>query len=267
MPQGMTRKTYLTVGIFFALIIVLHYLGWLKKIENSIINFTIPILSDVHGISIQIGDNYQFFKNRTDFFKAFNECSSEADKYALLTSQLVRLSDENSELKTQLNYFQNKPIKHILAEIVGKEIIDTDQTVIIDRGRNDGIKINDPVVVGEGILIGKIIKTDDTISIVRLLNDNSSRIGSTILNRDKSLGVVEGGFGISLKMNLIPRDEVVLVNDQVITSGLETSTPRGLLIGSIAEIENEPYKPFQQAIISPATNFGRLTSVSVLLTQ
>ncbi len=267
MLPSKTRKIYLTVGVVFVLVVGLHYLGWLRQYENWIRSFSIPALGGVHGLSIRMTDNYQFFKNREDFIKAYNECSIDAEKYLLLTSELTQLSAENAELQTQLNYFKKKQIKHILAEVVGREIIGTDKTIIIDRGGNDGITINDPVVVNDGILIGKIIKIADTISIVRLLNDNSSRIGSTILNHDKSLGVIEGGFGISLKMNLIPRDEVVLVNNQVVTSGLETTTPRGLLIGTVAEIENEPYKPFQQAIITPATDFSKLTSVSVLLTQ
>ena len=267
MTSQKTRKTYLAVGVVLALVIVLHFLGWLSRYETWIKKLTVPVLGDVHGLSIQMGNNYQFFKNRSDFIKAYNECSIDAEKYKLLTSENSQLTVENSELRTQLNYFQKKQIRHVLAYVIGREILGTDQTVIIDRGLGDGIMINDPVVVDEGILIGKIIKTDDMISIVRLLNDNSSRIGSTILNRDRSLGVVEGGFGISLKMSLIPRDEVVLVNDQIVTSGLETTTPRGLLIGSIAEVENEPYKPFQQAIITPATDFSKLTAVSVLLTH
>lgn len=255
---------YLTAGTIFVLIIALHYMGWLRRFENFLQNITVPVLSDVNGLSIKIGDNYRFFRNRSDFINTFNEYSVYAEKSSILTSEVTQYAAENAELRTQLNYFNKKTIQHLLADVVGRELENTDQTVIIDRGRNDGVEINDPVVVSDGILIGKIIKTDDTISIVRLLNNNLSRVGSTILNHDRSLGVVEGGFGISLKMNLIPRDEIVLVNNQVITSGLETGIPRGLLIGTVTEIENEPYKPFQQAIITPAANLSRLTTVSVL---
>ena len=201
-----TRKIYLAVGAVFILIVVFHNLGWLRRYETWLRNFAVPVLGEVNGLSIQMGNNYQFFKNRGDFIKAYNECSIAAEKYAILTSQLTQLSAENSELQTQLNYFKKNQVKHILAEVVGKEVLGAGQTIIINRGKNDGIAINNPVVADAGILIGKIIKVEDTISIVRLLNDNSSRIGSTILNHDKSLGVVEGGFGISLKMSLIPRD-------------------------------------------------------------
>lgn len=261
------QKTYLAIGVIFVFIFILHFFGFLHPVEDGVRSITLPILGRVHGISINVGNNYQFFKNRADFIAAYKECSSGAQKNDILAANVKLLTDENTELKKQLHYFEKSPLKHILANVVGREIISTEQSIIIDRGGRDGVNVDDPVIVQDGILIGKIAKITDTISVVRLLNDNSSRVGATILNKDKSLGVVEGGFGISLKMSLIPRDETILVGDQIVSSGLETSTPRGLLVGTVAEIENEPYKPFQQAIIMPSTDLSKLNTVSVLLTK
>ena len=55
--------------------------------------------------------------------------------------------------------------------------------------------------------------------------------------------------------------------DQIITSGLEQSIPRGLLIGEVAVAENEAYQPFQQAVLTTATDLSKLTIVSVLLSN
>ncbi|MEK7625680.1 MAG: hypothetical protein AAB467_05040, partial [Patescibacteria group bacterium] len=129
MNSPMKKNRYLAAGLFFVLFILMHYLGWTRRYEDMIRNFTVPILSDIHGISIQTGSNYQFFKNRADFIRAYNECSINSEKYALLTSQISRLTDENSELRTQLNYFQGKGAKHLLANIVGREILGTEQTI------------------------------------------------------------------------------------------------------------------------------------------
>jgi rod shape-determining protein MreC len=102
---------------------------------------------------------------------------------------------------------------------------------------------------------------------VRLLNDNSSKIGATILNTDRSLGVVEGGYGLSVKMNFIPRNEIVKVGDIIVTSGLEAGMPRGLLIGSVTAIENETYRPFQAALLLPGTDLSKLSIVSILIAK
>jgi rod shape-determining protein MreC len=113
-------------------------------------------------------------------------------------------------------------------------------------------------------MIGKIIQVERDISVARLVNDNQSSVGATMLNRDRSLGVVEGGFGISLQMNLIPRDEVVQIGDSIVTSGLEEFIPRGLVLGTVASIENEAYKPFQKAIVTPGVDLSKLTIVSIV---
>lgn len=255
------------MGVVFLLLLIFHYTGILKPIENAVRKSFVPLLSSLHGFSIKIGDNFEFFKNKEEFFNAYSKCTLENQNNNLLSEKIKLLTDENNELKMQLKYVQSKEIKHLLGDVIGKEIISTDQNIIINRGSIDGIKIDHPAIVGEGILVGKVIKVNENTSVIRLLNDNQSRISAGVLNQDKSQGVVEGGFGISLRMNLIPRDEIIVVGDQVMTSGLETSIPRGLLIGSIAVIENEPYKPFQQAILTPGVDLAKLSIVTILLTN
>jgi len=250
-----------------ALLIALHYIGWLVPVEKFVRSSTIPLIGQAHTFSVQVGDNYQFFKDRESFLKAYGECSKNTEELGSAQANIKMLTQENDELKKQLNFIKKQKTPSVLAEVVGKELLSTDQTIIINRGSEDGILPDQPAIVGEGILIGKVIKVEKDISIIRLINDNQSRIGATILSNDHSIGVVEGGYGISLKMTLIPRDEIVLVGDQVVSSGLEMNIPRGLLIGTIAVVENEAYKPFQQAILSPSTDLSKLTIVSVLSTD
>lgn len=264
-PTG--KKTYVYLGIALALVIALHYLGWMAPLEKLVRSSTIPVIGQVHTLSVQVGDNYQFFKDRESFLKAYGECSKNTEELERIEASIKMLARENDELKKQLNFIKKQKTPSILAEVVGKELLSTDQTIIINRGSEDGILLDQPAIVGEGILIGKVIKVEKDISIIRLINDNQSRVGATILSSSHSIGVVEGGYGISLRMTLIPRDEIVLVGDQVVSSGLETNIPRGLLIGTIAVVENEAYKPFQQAILTPSTDLAKLTIVSVLSTD
>lgn len=150
---------------------------------------------------------------------------------------------------------------------MAKNLDTADQIIILNRGANDGIKIDSPVTSGDGVLVGKIIKVEDSISFARVLSDNQSKIAATILNSDHSLGIIEGGFGLSIKMNFIPRNENIITGDQIITSGLELGMPRGLTIGKVAAIENESYQPFQQAVITPAVDYEKINFVGVLTTN
>lgn len=258
------KKIYLYLCFFALLVIGLHFSGALAPLERALQSLFSPSLSSLHGFNVNIGDRYRFFQNKEDFFAAYAECSIGALNHAKQSAELAELRGENAELKKQLGYVEKTKQKTILAEVIGKETSNTEQTFILNRGEDQGVKANQPVIVGEGILVGKITKVDKNTSVVRLINDSQSKIAATILNHDKSLGVLEGGYGISLRLNLIPRDEVIKVGDQVITSGLELTMPGGLLVGSVAVVENEPYKPFQQAVLTSSANLSKLHYVTII---
>jgi cell shape-determining protein MreC len=103
--------------------------------------------------------------------------------------------------------------------------------------------------------------------MVRLINDSASKIEASINTALNTNGIVEGGYGISLKMKFVPRTEVVKVDDQVITSGNEPLVPRGLLLGKVEQVQNQASQGFQDISILPVVDLNKLTIVSVLLTH
>ena len=83
-------------------------------------------------------------------------------------------------------------------------------------------------------------------------------------NETKSQGVVIGEHGLSLKMELIGQNEVVKEGETVVTSGLEPTIPRGLVIGKISRVLAEPNSFFQTAFIQSLVKVDSLVVVSVL---
>lgn len=205
------------------------------------------------------------FQNNTKANLCPNTTTTPINDQSIIKNKI--LEQENFELKNQLNFKKHSSSTIITAEIVAKNLDTADQIIILNRGSNDGIKNDQPVIYGDGILIGKIIKLENNLSFARVLSDNQSKIAATILNSDHSLGVIEGGFGLSIKMTFIPRNENIIIGDEIITSGLEIGIPRGLIIGKVAAVENESYQPFQQAIITPAVDYEKINFVGVLSTQ
>lgn len=246
------KKTYLKIVILFFLFIALHYFGWLSPIEHKIRNFFLWAISPVNKQS--------FEKQQAD--GALNETAVLMET---LEAKNKALEKENSDLRLALNFKTKNRFNLLGAEVVAKNIQAIDQVVVLNRGQKDGVRVEQPVIYGEGVLIGKIIKVEDDISFARLLNDNQSKIAATITNSDRSLGVVEGGYGLSIKMNFIPRNENVAIGDQIITSGIEMSIPSGLIIGKVAAIENESYQPFQQAVITPVAEYQKVSVVNIII--
>ncbi|HLD61143.1 MAG TPA: rod shape-determining protein MreC [Patescibacteria group bacterium] len=265
MLRTKSKTTYLGIGIILGLLIIFHYLGLLRFVENGLRALNIPLLSRAHSFSVRVGNQYTFFQDKESFFAAYEQCSIELAKQNIDRAELALVREENNALRKQIQFKEKEKKSLVVAEVVGKEISGTNQVYIINRGSDDKVALNLPVIINDGILVGKIIKVEKNTSLVRLINDSQSKVAATIINQDHSLGILEGGYGISLRLNLIPRNEVVLAGNQIVTSGLDPTVPRGLLIGSVTEVENEPYKPFQQAIITPASDLSKLFLLSVIL--
>lgn len=261
----MNRSRLITfVSIFFLIVvfIVLHYTGLLKKPEYFLRRILSPLSQTIYSSSLSI-------KDAENSLGVDPKVALVSTKEALLeckthTANLKLLQDENTELRQQLDFFKSHNFSHIGAEVIGKNIEPLGNTLIVNRGSRDGVVEGNAVIVANGVLIGKIATVEEESSLVRLLNDNQSKIAATILNHDKSLGVIEGGYGISVRMNFIPQQEDVRVGDLIVTSGLETGMPRGLFIGNVAAVEKEAYEPFQRATLSPAGTLSSLSIVSII---
>lgn len=254
------QKNPKKLGLFFIIVIFLitfHYLGFLKSVEH----FTRSFFSPVLNYSTQLKQNATSSSTTDAVISTLN------NRISVLTAQNYLLTSENENLKKSLDFRSKKSGKYVSVRIMGKESSNSDDVLVIDRGLESGIQEGDPALNEDGLFVGKIFKPGENQAFVRLLSHSESKITGQILNKDKSIGVVEGGFGLSLKMKFIPRNETLQVGDQVVSSGLDSDIPAGYLVGTIAVVENEAYKPFQQAIISPAANLSKLSLLNILTKQ
>ncbi|MCF6276533.1 MAG: rod shape-determining protein MreC [Candidatus Magasanikbacteria bacterium] len=251
------KKTIIAVSFVIFLTILLHFSGWVSPIENFVRDIFNGGVGSVYKLSLNIDEQQN--KNLV-----CPDLQTELNKLKIDRAKLILLEEENEQLREQLNFFIDKKFNYIGAQVIGKDFEPFSSSIILNKGKKDGIEIGNPVIASGGVLVGKIIKSEDTTSVVRLINDNQSKIAGTLTNKDTSMGLVEGGYGISVHMNLIPQNETIHIGDTVITSGLEARIPRGLLIGTVEAVEKEPYQPFQKAILQPLSDLDKLFLVSVI---
>jgi len=262
--KGKKRTTILFVGVI-GLFIILHATGILAPIEHAFRSS----INTTSSFVFSRGKNIRFLSTFITSKKAYEEQirlqQEHIDQLYIDNARLLELEDENSRLREMSLFLQDTQHIAIGAEVIGRSIDPIGTSIIIDQGRSREIQVGNPVVIGNGILIGKIIRVDENSAIVELLNDSKSRIASTILNHDNSIGIVEGGFGIVIRMKFIPQNEQIDVGDIVVTSGLEEELPRGLVIGTVEAVEKKPQEPFQEAVISPVHDLNNITLVNVLI--
>lgn len=243
----------------------LHYVHWLKPVEDMFRYFINPSSKALYALSVKISGEEEKFATPEALLSAYQQLKSDWLENKIDEVEVATLRQENDNLRRQLSFIKAQNYSSVGVEVIGKNIDPTESTVIVNRGAKDGIKIGCPAISDKGILIGKVARVEDNFSIIRLLDDNQSRVAATVANHDRSLGLVEGGYGISVLMNFIPQNEVVNVGDAAVTSGLEEGMPRGLLIGTVEAVEKEAHQPFQTAVIKPFVSFNKITLASILI--
>ncbi|MBI2475106.1 rod shape-determining protein MreC [Candidatus Uhrbacteria bacterium] len=203
----------------------------------------------------------------TWFYKQPNFLEVE-DKFVSLAidkakyEQLVR---ENQELKDALNYIERSDLSSVIATVIARSNTVQTSTFSIDRGDQDGIKVGDPVIIKDGVLVGKIISVTQKSSTVRTLADPSVATAVSLLNQSQTIGVAEGMTGNLLKLKFIPQETKIDINNLVVTSGLEPRIPAGLLVGIINDVRPEQNAPFLEAIIEPLVDSRLHTLVNILI--
>lgn len=261
------KRTFFSITGIICFVIFAHYLNWLKPVENFFRSFINPLSAKLYDISNIKDQKLAQFKTIDELQSAYLKLDEEYLKTKIDVVNLQLLTQENIELKKQLNFLDEKKVSVLGARVIGKNIDPLGNTIIIDRGRLDGVDLQYAVSAGTGVLVGKIVRVENHSAVVQLINDNHSKIAGMLANGNASIGLVEGGYGISIRMNYVPQNENINIGDSVISSGLEQNIPRGLLIGSVEAIEKEAYQPFQSAILKPTVNLEKISLVSVLVPQ
>ncbi len=133
--------------------------------------------------------------------------------------------------------------------------------VTIDRGAKDGVRRDDGVVTGEGV-VGRIVEVSPLSSKVLLVNDPTSKLPA-VVQRGRWWAIAVG-TSTRVRLQYVSQDAKLRVGDRVVT-GEGRSFRAGVLIGRVKELA-----PFsagaldQTAIVQPAVDVSALSRVLVL---
>lgn len=222
------------------------------------------IENQVYRSAIHARSWLTFFANRASLERRYQAMERQYKSVIAMESECKEAQEENISLRKAIHFIEQSSTSPIVASVIGIDARRFHNTLIIDRGRNDGIREGDAVVADDGILIGKIFSLFEHTSTVLLLYDNQSKVAATLQTHERTLGIVEGSLGLTLIFDLIPKDIVIPKGTIVITSGLETGIPRGLLIGTVQDVQSQPYNLFQKALIIPLVDYYQYPLILVL---
>lgn len=189
----------------------------------------------------------------------------EANNLIVENARFREVLIENERLRELLQFQEKRQEKIRLARVIAGSNAPDVHTITINAGRLQGILEGDAVVVQNGLVIGKVAETRSETATVELITDARSRFAASILANGEPMlsGLVEGGHGAGMIMRLIPLDVKISVGDPVISSGIDAGVPRGLILGRVESLIEEPNEPFRKAVVFSPANLDTLTVVAV----
>ena len=187
----------------------------------------------------------------------------ENEALVALQGQLAEIKAENERLRRLVSFATSSGYRTIAARVIGRDVDSWFNQVVVDRGARDGLAPNLVVVTDQGI-VGRVLRVTSRTATVLLLTDPESGVGAMV-QRSRDTGVVTGVAGSSnLLLKFFSREADVAPGDVIISSGLNSSFPKGMVIGEVVKVGRSDYGLVKFAEVKPAVNFDRLEEVLIL---
>jgi rod shape-determining protein MreC len=198
--------------------------------------------------------------------ESYRELESRWERHRLDEKRLAALEKENERLTGLLALPPHAKYAPLAARVLARDTNDWFHSVLIDRGRKQGLRVSDPVVglrAEREVLIGEIVELFENESRVLLVTDPLCAVSARV-GRTGEQGAVEGLGANRLVMNYLFSDSDVRVGDEVFTAGLGEVFPEGVLVGTVTRLEGDPKESFKRAELRPAAGLEKLEEVMVL---
>ncbi len=237
-----------------------------------------PITSVVGTVFAPIQKLSGYIAEKTEWFSGSFRSSGSYQKEIERLEKLVaeyesQLADYNdikhklSSYETMLDVKENNPDYELLrASVIGTDSGDMFTSLIIDKGSNDGISVNDPVVSGNYV-VGVVRKVHPSYSVVRSILNPEINI-SALESKTRESAYVTTDIELSSKglcvLKGLERTTAVSPGGIVLTSGIGGTYPKGLIIGTVSEVVESEYDLTNYAIITPGVDVRDVEDVFII---
>jgi len=186
-----------------------------------------------------------------------------------LLSEVIRETDleelrlESRRLEAMLGFREASPMQLLAARVLARDAEVAPTSIMVDAGRRQGVRPNQAVLAPEG-LVGRVDPHPGSgTAIVRVLTDPGLRVSVVMGNPDRPMGILRWD-GEKMRVENVSQESKVAVGDAVITSGLGGIFPKGLYVGRVIAVRDDPHALFKEIVIRPGARLDRLEEVFIV---
>ena len=263
----MNRTSVIALVIFVAVVgyLVSFNTDATRNLQATVYQILSPFLSSGSGLQKQITSVRTGLKSLEDLERE-NQGLRVDNRALRATNQALRdVEHEVNRLRGALAYRERSAFKLVPAEVVTRDSSTWWRTVTINRGKDDKVEPDMPVVTDEGV-IGKTTTVSKNISVVLLVSDENCRVAASV-EGTREQGIVSGervggGMTPALNLNYLSKQANLQPGQKAVTSGVGGVFPVGLSVGTVRSFKVRELDG--QAQLIPAVDLAKLEDVFVV---
>jgi rod shape-determining protein MreC len=233
--------------------------------EQFVIEITAPFQKLIKQTTKSTEELWLNYFRLVDVHHENTQLKNEIHELKMANSRYRELLATQGRLEELLQFKQtiNRPV--LAAQVIGLDPTGWFKSVIIDKGKWAGLRLDMPVVNAFGV-VGRVVSVSSNYAKVLLIIDQNSAV-DCLVQRSRDRGMLKGLMSEICKLDYMAKSNDITVGDIVVTSGLGGVFPKGLPVGRILDVKEISGELFKDIKIRTAVDFSKLEEVLVILEE
>ena len=233
--------------------------------EQFVIEITAPFQKLIKQTTKSTEELWLNYFRLVDVHHENTQLKNEIHALKMANSRYRELLATQERLEELLQFKQtiNRPV--LAAQVIGRDPTGWFKSVIIDKGKWAGLRLDMPVVNAFGV-VGRVVSVSSNYAKVLLIIDQNSAV-DCLVQRSRDRGMLKGLMSEICKLDYVAKSNDITVGDIVVTSGLGGVFPKGLPVGRILDVKEISGELFKDIKIRTAVDFSKLEEVLVILEE
>lgn len=249
-------------------------LSWPEKFLRDTVGFAQNIFYKPAGY---VAGLFKDISNMRETYKENEQLKIALAQYTREKANYNFIEKQNKELMEDLHFTKQQEGKfdytYHIAQVISVNSDVVNKTLVIDLGERDGVKVGQSVISVKG-MVGVVSHVSNFTSTVKLIttmdtkDPNSNGIAVTSMNNHQTFGIIESYDEASgmLIMNQIKQEDPVKKDDIIVSLGDTDKYPRGLIIGTVKDVQESKFGKTKTALIEPAAEFQDWKQLFIVFT-
>jgi rod shape-determining protein MreC len=261
--RGASIQAIFLIAVCIAMMVVDHRFQHLEIVRSNI-SLAISPLRYLVSLPATSGNWVNdWFTSHTDLLNENEALKAEGRILSARLQKLEILAEENVRLRNLLGASRKIADDVIVAELLSVDQNPYRQLIEINRGSSDGVEIGHAVIDDFGIM-GQVVHVNPQSASIILISDPEHAIPVQFIRSGTRSVAFGRGSTRQLELRYLPATADIMVDDELVTSGLGGRFPPDYPVARVTAISEDKVLGFVSVLAEPKARLDSSREVLVI---